>query len=833
VRVYQFRHIRALEHQCSRMPATTMSGLKRVFLVLFVGVAAALPALAGGAASAPRTGAVVEVVALLDGPALSANGGHGRLDIASAGSRSNLREIARDQQLVAARIAEEIRGARVRWRYQVVLNGLAVVLPAGEVDRLRRLPGIASVEPGVRYAPRLSTTPGFIGAPALWGPTLQTAGNGVKIGIIDDGLDRTHPFFSARGYPMPRGYPKGQRAFTSGKVIVARAFAPASPRWRYSRRPFDPVLSAHATHVAGIAAGNYRTSTGSGRLSGVAPRAYIGNYKVLTVPTPGFGLNGNSAEIVAGVEAAVRDGMDVINLSLGEAEVEPGRDLVALALDGAAAAGVVPVVAAGNDFPEEGNGSVTSPGSSDRALTVAAESVSGPTIAQFSSGGPTPLSFRMKPDMTAPGVGVLSSVPAREGLWVSLSGTSMAAPHVAGAAGLLRQRHRGWTVAQIKSALVQTGNPVRTGVGGAEVSATREGGGSVNLPLADAPLLFAEPSGLTFGFIAPGAAAARSAVLSDAGGGAGPWTATVEPQTSDPAVTITVPSGASVPGQIVVTAAAGPTAVQTDHSGFVVLSRGTDRRRIPYWFRVAAPALAGPSRVLRRTGTYRGDTRRRPARVDTYRYPDDPSELGITRVLRGPEQVFRVHLARPAANLGVAMTTRRGGVEPRIVRPGDENRLLGSVALPFNANPYLTAYGDLLPVSGVTRPAAGDYDVVFDSAGRTGGRFTFRLWIGDTAAPRLRLRTRTVRRGGRVLVSAVDTGAGVNPLTLRAIVDGRARAARYDPRRRVVSVALRGVTPGRHRVVVTLSDYQESKNTENVARILPNTARLRAVFRVR
>jgi subtilisin family serine protease len=832
VRVYQFRHIRAMHQQSSRMPGTTMSGLKRVFLPLFAVVATALPTLAGGAAAPPRTGEPVEVVVLLKEPALATTSSRGRLELASsAAARSQ--KIARDQQAVAARIVSEIPGARVRWRYQVVLNGLAVVLPAAEVDALRHLPGIADVEAGVRYAPSRSSSPGFIGAPALWGPALQTAGNGIKIGIIDDGLERTHPFFSARGYPMPRGFPKGQRAFTSGKVIVARAFAPASPRWRYSRRPFDPLLSAHATHVAGIAAGNYRTSTGSGRLSGVAPKAYLGNYKVLTVPTPGFGLNGNSAEIVAGIEAAVRDGMDVINLSLGEAEVEPGRDLVALALDGAATAGVVPVVAAGNDFPEEGNGSVTSPGSSDRALTVAAESVSGPTIASFSSGGPTPLSFRMKPDMTAPGVSILSSVPAREGLWTSFSGTSMAAPHVAGAAALLRQRHRNWTVAQIKSALVQTGSPVRTGVGGAEVPSTREGGGSVNLPLADTPLVFAQPSGLSLGFVAPGAVALRSTVLADAGGGAGAWTATVEPQTTDPAVTVSVPPAASVPGQLVVTATAGPTAAQAEHTGFVVLTRGTDRRRIPYWFRVAAPELAAPTRVLTRTGTYRGDTRGRAARVDTYRYPDDPRELGVTRSLRGPEQVFRVHLARPAANLGVALTSRRGGVEPRIVRPGDENRLLGSVALPFNANPYLSGYGNLLPVSGVTRPAAGDYDIVFDSAGRVGGRFTFRLWIGDTAAPRLRLRTRVTQRGGRLLVSVADSGAGANPRSLHVTVDGRPRAARFDPRRRLVLVSAGGVTRGGHRILVTLSDYQEAKNTENVARILPNTARLRAVFSVR
>ena len=80
-------------------------------------------------------------------------------------------------------------------------------------------------------------------------------------------------------------------------------------------------------------------------------------------------------------------------------------------------------------------------------------------MASFSSAGPTPLSLRMKPDVTAPGVAVLSSVPRREGIWQPFSGTSMAAPHVAGAAALLRQRHRGWTVEQLKSALVQTGGP--------------------------------------------------------------------------------------------------------------------------------------------------------------------------------------------------------------------------------------------------------------------------------------------------------------------------------------------------------------------------------------
>src|SRR5207344_876139 len=123
---------------------------------------------------------------------------------------------------------------------------------------------------------------------------------------------------------------------------------------------FDPEQSGHATHVAGIAAGNAgTTATGGVKVSGIAPRAYIGNYKALSVPTDAnVGLDGNAPELVAAIEAAVADGMNVINLSLGEPEIEPSRDVVVKALEGAAAAGVVPVVAAGNDFSDFGYGSV-------------------------------------------------------------------------------------------------------------------------------------------------------------------------------------------------------------------------------------------------------------------------------------------------------------------------------------------------------------------------------------------------------------------------------------------------------------------------------------------
>jgi subtilisin family serine protease len=269
----------------------------------------------------------VEVVVTLDAPplaqaiqrsrVLSARTKAQRLDLRSPTSAGYVRSLVGAQTVVATRIARAIPAARVTWRYQVVLDGLAVLVPQNQVGRLQDLPGIAKVWPNVTYHSLLDRSPELIGADQLWGaPSFSTAGNGIKIGIIDDGLDQAHPFFNPTGYTMPSGFPKGNAAYTTAKVIVARAFAPRTNTWRYARVPFDPQFSEHATHVAGIAAGEYTPGAipNRGPLSGVAPNAYLGNYKVLTVPTENFGLNGNAPEIAAGIEAAVKDGMDVINL---------------------------------------------------------------------------------------------------------------------------------------------------------------------------------------------------------------------------------------------------------------------------------------------------------------------------------------------------------------------------------------------------------------------------------------------------------------------------------------------------------------------------------------
>jgi subtilisin family serine protease len=754
-----------------------------------------------------------------------------RLLLGAPASRDYLGRLDRAQRVVQARIRASIPSADVRWRYGVVLNGFAVVVPRSRVSTVARITGVAHVWPSVTYHTLLDRTPEVISAPQVWGPTLATAGQGMKIAIVDDGIDQTHPFFAPTGLSYPAGFPKGQTAYTTPKVIVARAFAPATPPYRNARLPFDPELSDHGTHVAGIAAGDNNTATRTGvRLSGIAPRAYLGNYKALGIPSQ-FGANGNSPELAAAIEAAVRDGMDVINLSLGETEIDSRRDAVVNALNAAADAGVVAAVSAGNDFDQYGYGTITSPANAAKVISVAASSGGHGSpdvdhIASFSSAGPAPYSLTFKPDVTAPGEDVASAAPG--GSYVELSGTSMSAPHVAGAAAVLRQRHPTWTPENVRSALALTGDPVHNG-STFEVNPLREGGGRIDLVKADEPLVFSSPTALTFGLLKPGSRATRNLTLSDAGGGAGVWSVGL----SNGGVPVSAPTQVTVPGVLPIRVNVPRSAREADVTGFVVLTRSGVRRRIAFWFRTERPKLRLDRRTsLTRTGNYAGNTSRGASRVTSYRYPDVlPGHAPFPVRLAGREVVYRVQIRRRIANFGVAVTSRDGGVkvEPRVVRAGDENRLAGYTALPYDQNPYRASYGRHRLVAGVALPGPGTYDIVFDTpaGGRTGG-FRFRLWLGDATPPSARV----LGVRGRFLELAVsDGGSGVDPESLQAHIDEDFVPVSYRAGR--VRVPLSGISAGRHQLTFSVADYQETKNMENVPRILPNTRTLRTSFVVR
>ncbi|MFL5943504.1 MAG: S8 family peptidase [Gaiellaceae bacterium] len=832
-----------------------MPPLRRSFLPFALALAATLALLAGGGSAAPLppSGKLVEVVVTLPRPALAVAVGYDRtlaaaalrrhsVDVRAPAAVSYLRTLAAAQRTLTARLAVAVPEARVRWHYSVALDGVSVLLPASDLARLRALPG-ATVWPSVTYHALRDTSssaaavdavnqaPTLVGARSLWGPTLATAGQGLKIGIVDEGIDQKHSYFNAAGFSYPAGFPKGNTGYTTPKVIVARAFPSPSTHWKYAGTPFDPVYSEHGTHVAGIAAGDANTpTTGQGGLlaSGIAPKAYLGNYKALTVPTRDYGLDGNSPEIAKAIDQAAADGMNVINLSIGEPEVEPRRDIVVRALDNAAAAGVVPVVAAGNDFGLGGSGSIGSPANAPAAITTAASTVgAGGTrpdvVASFSSAGPTPVSLLPKPDVTAPGVDVLSSVPSNR--WQAWDGTSMATPHVAGGAALLLQRHPTWTVQQVKSALASTGDTVHSGGGSGEVSVLREGGGRIDLVRADRPLIFTNPTSLGWGLVRRGFSSTKQLATADAGGGSGPWSVSVVAQAMPRGAALaplaaTVVAGQALPVRLTVsrTARAG------DGTGFVVLTRGSDVRRIAFWFHVEVPRLAlDRQRKLRRPGLYHGNTAGLPARVSSYRYPERGLATGVPTRLGGPEQVFRFKLRRRVANFGVAVVGRgaRVQVSPRLVAGDDENRLVGYTGLPVSLNPYEGLYhGE--PVVGAVLPNPGVYDVVFDTpTGAKPGAFRFRFWVNDTAPPSIRLVNRRAAPGTPIRFALRDSGSGVDPYSLGATLDGA--RVRFTYSHGLLSIPTGSLAPGRRHVTVTASDYQETKNMEDVGPVLPNT----------
>ncbi|MFF2225279.1 S8 family serine peptidase [Streptomyces globisporus] len=296
-----------------------------------------------------------------------------------------------------------------------------------------------------RVSASLDRSTAQIGAPDVWSAGYR--GDGVKVAVLDTGADQSHPDLA-------------------GRVTAAEDFSGSGS---------TGDKFGHGTHVASVVGGS-GAGSGSGSLRrGVAPGAQLLVGKVL-----GDDGSGSSSQVIAGMEWAVEQGADVVNMSLGSSGATDGTDPMSLALnDLSRRTGALFVVAAGNDG-EQGPRTVGSPGAADAALTVGAVDRND-SLAPFSSRGPRPGDEAVKPDVTAPGVGIVAARAAGTAMgtpvdehYVAASGTSMATPHVAGAAALLAQRHPEWTAARLKDALISSA----VTVDGQKV--TEQGGGRID-----------------------------------------------------------------------------------------------------------------------------------------------------------------------------------------------------------------------------------------------------------------------------------------------------------------------------------------------------------------
>jgi subtilisin family serine protease len=301
-----------------------------------------------------------------------------------------------------------------------------------------------------------------IGAPAAWAAGLT--GTGVKVAVLDTGIDSSHP--DLRG----------------GKVVAQADFSDSGSTTDHF---------GHGTHVASIVAGT--GARAAGERKGVAFGASLLNGKVLD----DFGF-GSESGIIAGMEWAARQRARVVNMSLGGFPTD-GTDPMSQAVTRLTARyRTLFVVAAGNSGP--GDQTVENPGVATSALTVGAVDVAD-ELADFSGRGPRFGDYAMQPDITAPGVDIVAARAAGTTLgepvnqwYTRATGTSMATPHVAGAAAVMAQRWPAWTPARIKAVLMGTADPHP------ELGVYSQGGGRLDLAHAIEQRLIARRANIDYGY---------------------------------------------------------------------------------------------------------------------------------------------------------------------------------------------------------------------------------------------------------------------------------------------------------------------------------------------
>jgi hypothetical protein len=354
---------------------------------------------------------------------------------------------------------------------------ITVELPYEKVFELASTNSIAHVFLDKKYAAQLNESVPIIKQPQEWSQLesnfgYKINGSGVRIAILDTGVDKSHPDLDDLD-DNPATY--------DPKVTAEECFTGENHTW-------DGF--GHGTHCASIAAGTGEASNYS--FVGVAPGAYVLNGKVLT--DGGWGYD---SWIISGIEWAVNNSANVISMSFGTDMNGDGTDQLSMTVDWATSKGAVCVVAAGN-AGSAGRFTVGTPAVSEKAITVGATTKTN-EIANFSSQGPTS-DYRLKPDVCAPGVNIIAAKANGTSMgtpinafYTMASGTSMATPHVAGVAALILQVHPSWSPSMVKSAIMENAKMLNN------EDLMRQGGGRVDACSAvNASLLILEPS-ISFG----------------------------------------------------------------------------------------------------------------------------------------------------------------------------------------------------------------------------------------------------------------------------------------------------------------------------------------------
>ncbi|MFI7417905.1 S8 family serine peptidase [Nonomuraea sp. NPDC049684] len=322
--------------------------------------------------------------------------------------------------------------------------------------------GVGKVWLDAKVKADLAESVPLIGAPEAWKAGFD--GSGTTVAVLDTGVDATHPDLAGRI--------AGSRSFVEGQEVTDH--------------------HGHGTHVAATVAGSGAGSDGSRK--GVAPGARLVIGKVLADSG-----SGSVSDIIAGMEwAATEEKAKIVSMSLGGDPTDGTDPLSQSVNDLSASTGALFVIAAGNDGP--GKETIGAPGAAASALTVAATDKSD-QLASFSSRGPRAVDGALKPDIAAPGVGIVAARAAGtslgspvDDLYSSLNGTSMATPHVAGAAALLAQQHPSWDGQRLKAALMSTAKD-------AGFSAYEQGAGRVDVARAVSQAVTSTTPNLDYGIV--------------------------------------------------------------------------------------------------------------------------------------------------------------------------------------------------------------------------------------------------------------------------------------------------------------------------------------------